>query len=250
MNLNLDGRKVLITGGSRGIGLATAKEFRAEGASCLICARTDKDVRLAAEEADCVGVVADVTTADGVKALQLAADSQFGKSPDVIVCNVGSGRSVPPGQETADEWQRIFDINLFSATRVIEAFSSGLSEGAVIACVSSIAARLSTGAPVAYSAAKRALEAMIANLAQPLGRRGVRIFGVAPGNVMFPGSVWERISGEKPADVKQMLENDVPLQRFGTPEEVAQMIVFLSSMRAGFVTGSVHLIDGGQARGV
>ncbi len=250
MKLNLDGRKVLVTGGSRGIGLATAKEFRAEGASCLICARTEIDVKLASEQADCFGVVADVTTAEGVKVLQAATDSQFGKSPDVIVCNVGSGRSVLPGQETADEWQRIFDINLFSATRVIEAFSSSLSEGAVIACVSSIAARLVVGAPVAYSAAKRALEAAIANLAQPLGRRGVRIFGVAPGNVMFPGSVWERISEEKPDDVSKMLENDVPLQRFGTPEEVAQLIVFLSSMRAGFVTGSSHLIDGGQARGV
>lgn len=249
MKLDLDGKKVVVAGGSRGIGLAIARTFRAEGADCLICGRLGVDLEHAEAVADCLSVIADVSTKDGVAALKANADERFNGPPDIVVCNVGSGRSVPPGEETIEEWQRVFDINLFSTARVIEAFGPDLKPGSAIACISSIAGRLSLGAPVAYAAAKAALDKLVANMAAPLGRRDIRIFGVAPGNILFPGSVWEQKSAEAPDQVASMLERDVPLQRLGTADEVARMVVFLASPQAGFVTGSVHVIDGGQARG-
>lgn len=249
MRLNLDGKKVVIAGGSRGIGLAIAQAFRAEGARCLICGRTGNVLKEAAAATGCRSVVADVSTQAGVEILKAGAFTCFDGSPDIVVCNVGSGRSVPPGEETIDEWQRVFDINLFSTARVIEAFAPDLKPGSAIACISSVAGRLSLGAPVAYAAAKGALDRMVANMAAPLGQRDIRIFGVAPGNIMFTGSVWEKKLAETPDRVAAMLDRDVPLHRFGTADEIGRMVVFLASPQAGFVTGSVHVVDGGQARG-
>ena len=128
MQLELDQRNVVVTGGSRGIGLAIAQAFREEGASCLVCGRNPDDLKAAAETAHCSTVVADVTTAEGVAGLSRSAQTNFGGAPDILVCNVGSGRSVPPGEETIDEWHRVFEVNLFSAARVIEAFAPTMAE--------------------------------------------------------------------------------------------------------------------------
>jgi 3-oxoacyl-[acyl-carrier protein] reductase len=248
MNLDLDGKKAVITGGSRGIGLGIARVLCGEGADCLICGRDEAALKAAADETGSRTVPADVTRDAGILALADAVDQQMDGMIDILVCNVGSGRSVPPGMETAAEWRRMFEINLFSATSAIEVLLSRMSTGGAIACVSSIAGGSVIGAPVAYAAAKQALNTMIANTAAPMAEKGIRIFGVAPGNINFSGSVWDTRSSDDPEIVQALLDREVPLKRFGTPEEIGNFVAFLASPRAAFITGSVHVIDGGQSK--
>jgi NAD(P)-dependent dehydrogenase (short-subunit alcohol dehydrogenase family) len=167
---------------------------------------------------------------------------------DILVCNVGSGRSVPPGEETYEEWQRVFALNLWSTTNTVEAASEALAASrGVIVCVSSICGHeVVPGAPVTYSAAKAALQAYVRGIARPLGKQGIRINAVAPGNILFDGSVWSRKLAEDAGAVQTMLERDVALARLGTLRDVAELVSYLASPRATFATGGVWTLDGGQ----
>jgi len=167
---------------------------------------------------------------------------------DILVCNVGSGRSVSPGEENHEEWQRVFATNLWSATNTVEAARGvpAVSRGAIV-CISSICGlEVVPGAPLTYSAAKAALHAYVRGIARPLGRQGIRINAVAPGNILFDGSVWSRKSDEDADAVRAMLERDVALASLGTTRDVASLVAYLASPRAGFATGGVWTLDGGQ----
>jgi NAD(P)-dependent dehydrogenase (short-subunit alcohol dehydrogenase family) len=175
--------------------------------------------------------------------------AQIGKL-DILVCNVGGGRSVSPGQENADEWQRVFALNFWSATNTIEAAREALvmSRGSVV-CISSICGlEVIPDAPVTYSAAKAALHAYVRGIARPLGQDGVRINAVASGNIWFDGSVWSRKLAEDAQAVQDMLLGTVALSKLGTPQDVAQLVAYLASPVSGFATGSVWTLDGGQVR--
>lgn len=250
MQLQLQGKSVLVTGSSRGIGRAIAEAFLAEGAEVAFNGRN-------ADELACVvaaqtggkaitidGDVSQQEQARGVVERVLAA---FGKL-DVLVCNVGSGRSVPPGAETHEEWLRVFELNLWSATNMVEAGRHALaaSRGAIV-CISSVCGQeLVPGAPLTYSAAKAALNAYVRGIARPLGKDGVRINAIAPGNILFEGSVWQRKLNEDAAAVGQMLARDVALAKLGTPQDVANLALWLASPAASFCTGSIFVADGGQ----
>jgi 3-oxoacyl-[acyl-carrier protein] reductase len=246
MDLRLVGKRVAIIGGSRGIGRAIVEGFLQEGAQVLAIARSQTDLDTLAQSRGCRALMADLSNEAGAAALHRAVNDAFGEL-DVLVCNVGSGRSVPPGEETAPEWRRMLDINLFPAVFALDACRDLLAEGGAVVCISSIAGRRVLGAPVAYAAAKAALDALIANSARPLSDRGVRIVGVAPGNILFPGSVWDRKTVEDKDGVDVMLRRDVALKRLGKPQEIADLVVFLASERASFITGTVVTADGGQA---
>ena len=167
---------------------------------------------------------------------------------DILVCNVGSGRSVSPGCETTEEWQRVFAHNLWSTTDTVEAAREALafSKGSIV-CVSSICGlEVIEGAPVTYSAAKAALHAYVRGIARPLGKQGVRINAVAPGNIVFEGSVWAMKLVEDAVGVQAMLDKNIAIGRLGTPEEVASLVTYLASPRAGFATGAIWTLDGGQ----
>lgn len=237
MDLGLAGRRAVVTGGTRGLGLAIARALRAEDAEVLSVARDAADADIALD-----------LTADGsAQALGREVARRWPEGLDILVCNVGSGRSVPPGAETAQEWRRVLDINLFAAVNAIEGLRSQLRSGGAVVCISSIAARRALGAPATYAAAKAALESAVANLARPFADAGVRIVALAPGNLIFPGSVWEMKLAEDREGVEAMLERDVPLRRLGSPEEVAAAAVFLASPRASFITGVTLVADGGQS---
>jgi 3-oxoacyl-[acyl-carrier protein] reductase len=252
MKLDIDGRIALVVGASRGIGFAIAHTLAAEGAKIAMAARRLDGLKSAADK---IGYSAsfhpaDVTDPAAAIALVNDVEKQWGRI-DILVCNVGSGTSVPPGQETAAEWSRVMDVNLFAATNTIEAARPLMSRGSgdrAIVCVSSICGLAALGAPVTYSAAKAALNATVRGLARPLALEGIRINAVAPGNILAAEGTWARRIAENKSAVDEMLLREVPLRRLGKPEEVADIVAFLASPRAAFITGTVIVADGGQLR--
>ena len=250
MQLQLQGKSVLVTGSSRGIGRAIAEGFLAEGAEVAFNGRfaDDLDRAVAAQiGGKAIAVCGDVSQPDQARGVVERVLAAFGNL-DVLVCNVGSGRSVPPGAETHEEWLRVFELNLWSATNMVEAGRHALaaSRGAIV-CISSVCGQeLVPGAPLTYSAAKAALNAYVRGIARPLGKDGVRINAVAPGNILFDGSLWKRKLNEDAAAVEEMLTRDVALAKLGTPQDVSNLALWLASSAASFCTGSIFVADGGQ----
>jgi 3-oxoacyl-[acyl-carrier protein] reductase len=247
MKLGLEGKTALVSGASRGIGLVIAQAFHAEGCQVALIARNREQLEKAARGlGERVSIHAG-DAADPVAAQAMAAQAAP-EGLDILVCNAGSGASVPPGTETDAEWRRVLDANLFAALNMITAARPHMRRGGAIVCISSIAGLAALGAPVAYSAAKAALNAAVKSLARPLAGEGLRINAVAPGNILFPGGTWDRKLAEDKAGVEAMLAREVALGRLGTPDEIAAITVFLASPRASFITGAVLVADGGQLR--
>lgn len=250
MDLELAGKTALVTGSSKGLGKAIAQGLHREGCNVILNGREASALEsLRAELGErAAAIAADVTDANSCRDMAAEAERCFGKI-DILVCNVGSGRSVPPGRENPSEWRRMLDLNFMSATNMVEAATESLARtrGTVL-CVSSICGIEAVGAPVTYSAAKAALNAYVRGMARPLGHRGIRINAIAPGNLVFEGSVWERKLKEDPVAVEQMLQREVALRRLGQAGEIADFALFLVSPRSAFATGAVFVIDGGQTR--
>lgn len=250
MDLKLSGKTALVSGASRGIGKAIATALSREGCRMALNGRTATTLDAAvAEIAGSVKVLGDVTQPEEARRIVDETNAALG-GIDILICNVGSGRSVAPGTETFDEWQRVFAVNLWSTTNMVEAARDSLvcSRGTIV-CVSSICGLETVpGAPVTYAAAKAALHAYVRGIARPLGVQGVRINAVALGNVIFDGSVWAKKMADDAGSVQDMLHKDVPLARLGSPEEVANLVAYMVSSRADFATGAVWALDGGQIR--
>lgn len=247
----LEGRRALVTGSSRGIGLAIATRLHSEGCFVTLNGRDEGALGRAAAALPGTGIVpGDMTRPDEATRVVSRAVSDMG-GLDILVCNVGSGRSVPPGDETPAEWERVFALNLWSTTNAVAAARAALAQarGAIV-CISSICGlEVIPGAPLTYSAAKAALHAYVRGAARPLARDGVRINAIAAGNILFDGSVWsQKLEADRTA-VESMLDREVALRRLGTPHEVAALAAYLASDDAGFTTGAVVTVDGGQSRG-
>jgi len=249
MELGLAGKTALVSGASRGIGLSIARALHAEGCHVALVARGRDGLEEAGKEFDGHASlhVGDAAVPDTARRLAAEAAAPSG-GLDILICNAGGGASVSPGMETEAEWRRLLDLNLFSALTMISAARPHLRRGGAIVCISSIAGLAALGAPVAYSAAKAALNAAVKGLARPLAADGLRINAIAPGNILFDGGTWDRKRKEDPTGVEAMLRHDVPLGRLGSPEEIAPLAVFLSSPKAAFITGSILVADGGQLR--
>lgn len=260
MELGLANSRILVTGSSRGIGYGIASQFLQEGASVVLTGRNELKLRLAKDmlakkfDADRIEIFAgdlgDSAVRQGLNAALLT------KGLDHLVCNVGSGRSVPILQETMEEWRRMLDFNLLHSAGVVQdlrsllATSAQVKGGASLTFVGSICGIEAIGCPLAYASAKAALWAYAKNLVRPLAMDGIRVNMVSPGNIIFPGSVWETKLAQDSTVVQNMLDREVPLRRFGSLDEIAAAIVFLASPRASFITGANLVVDGGQTRGV
>lgn len=250
LDLQLHNKVVLITGSTKGIGFSIAQVLHSESCNVILNGRNS----IALEEAliklpGSLGIAADVTQPEDAERLVAEVMTKFGRL-DALVCNVGSGRSVSPGNECLKEWQRVISINLWSTTNMVEAATYALScsHGSIV-CISSICGHeVVPGAPITYSAAKAALNAYVRGISRPLGKRGVRINAIAPGNIIFDQSVWSKKIKEDPGAVAEMLVRDVALDKLGLPSDVADLTAFLLSPVSNFATGAVWTIDGGQVR--
>lgn len=247
MDLELKGKNALVTGSSKGIGFSIANLLHEEGCNVTINGRNNEILQntFSRFKERIHACAADVTNpVDCTKLIKETID-KWG-SIDILVCNVGDGSSVKPGTENSEEWKRMLANNFYSSVNVIDAAKNELSKthGSIV-CVSSIAGVETLGAPVTYSVSKAALNAYIKNISKPLAKQGIRINGVAPGNIFFKGSVWEKKLLENPTEVEKMLQN-VSLQRFGKPEEISNFVTFLCSNKSSFATGAIFIVDGGQ----
>lgn len=249
MLLNLAGKTALITGSSRGIGFAIAQTLHDEGCKIVLNARNSDCLnKAAAELKGSIAIPGDVTKINEARDVVSKAIGMLG-GLDILVCSVGGSHSVAPGREAPEDWLNIFGLNFLSATNVIESSLVDLEESkGVILCISSICGlEVIPGAPLTYSSAKAALNSYVRGIARPLGKKRIRINAIAPGNILFEGSVWERKIEQDKERVDAMLEQYVSLNRLGAPQDVASLAAYLVSERANFATGGIWTLDGGQS---
>tara|TARA_B100001057_G_scaffold499985_1_gene612829 strand:+ start:11127 stop:11867 length:741 start_codon:yes stop_codon:yes gene_type:complete len=242
-------RRVFITGSSSGIGAEIAKKFISLGDKVVINGRDKKKLEKVKAEINAIGSVkADFSiNSQAENGILKAADIL--KKFDILICNVGSGKSVKPGNETHSEWEKVFNQNLWSAISAIDFSKKYMAPKSSIICISSICGMEAIkNAPVTYSVSKAALNAYIKSISFFLGKRQIRINGISPGNILFDDSVWEKNIKKNAANVKKMLKNEVALNRLGSPKDVSELTSFLCSKEANFITGSIFVTDGGQIK--
>ena len=255
MDLGLTGKVAIVTGGSRGLGLAAAKALAAEGAHVVICARGEEQLQKAVNEilqnatsaARAITVKADVSSQAGVDSVIEFAIKSFGRL-DVVVNNIGLGKGGDLETTTDAEWQEAFDQTLFPAIRMSRAAVPHLrQQGGAIVIVSSIFGR-EAGGRMTYNAVKAAEISLTKSLAQQLAKDQIRVVSIAPGSIMFEGGSWWKRQQADPQGIAQFIKQELPFGRFGKPEEIGAAIAFLASAKASWISGTTVVVDGCQSR--
>jgi NAD(P)-dependent dehydrogenase (short-subunit alcohol dehydrogenase family) len=251
MDLGLNGRKVLVTGGTKGIGRAIAGLFASEGASVAICARDKAEVEAAVAALSkngrkAFGTAVDVSDGPAITAWVREAAAAL-DGIDIVVPNV----SALAVAATEEAWQAGFQTDIMGTVRVVDAAMPWLekSDAASIVIISSVSGREVDFAAGPYGAFKAALIHYAHGLAFQLAPRNIRANTVSPGNTYFPGGVWEKIEQGNPTLFAQSLALN-PTGRMATPAEIARAVVFLASPAASFITGTNLVVDGALTRGV
>ena len=253
MDLELTGKVAVVTGSSRGLGLASARALVAEGCRVTLCARgADALDRAAATLTDVPGQVlavqADVSTEAGAADVIDRTVAHFGRL-DIVVNNVGKAGGSDIVATSDAEWQSALDQTLFPAIRVSRLAIPHLRRagGGVVLMIASIWGRES-GGRMTYNAVKAAEISLAKAMAQQLARDNIRVNSLAPGSILFEGGSWWTRQQADPEGMAEFVTRELPFGRFGRPEEVGDVVAFLASARASWITGACIPVDGGQGR--
>ena len=258
MDLQLSDKIAIVTGSSKGLGLATARALIAEGCRVTICARGEAALNRAAAELETLAgangavrvlpVAADLATAAGVEAVVARTVETFG-GLDILVNNVGAAKGAGIADTSDAEWQAAFDQTLFPAVRASRLAVPLMRKrgGGAIVMIASIWGRES-GGRMTYNAVKAAEISLAKAMAQQLARDNIRVNSVAPGSIRFPGGSWDRRVQEEPDVMAEFVRSELPFGRFGRPEEVGAVVAFLVSARASWISGASVTVDGCQSR--
>jgi 3-oxoacyl-[acyl-carrier protein] reductase len=248
MNLDIAGRKALVTGGTRGVGRGIVLELARAGVDVTTCYRRESEaVDTLVRELKEIGgdhqvVQADLTDPARVRELVRQTGSRYGRI-DVMVHNAGTVSHIPFGQLPIDEWHRVVDTNLTAAYLLIQECLGLLHEGSSVVCIGSKSADVGIALRAHYTAAKAALRGMSRSLAKEFGSRGIRF------NVLALGVIETEELLERPAEQRDALvaryRAKIALGRLGTPQEVAGAVLFLASDLSRYVTGATLFVDGG-----
>lgn len=256
MDLLLTDKIAIITGSSRGLGLASARSLVAEGCRVCICARGPEQLAAAAVEVEAsarrpnmiMTVQADVSTADGIALVVDRTVERFG-GLDILVNNVGRAGGTDLLNTSDAEWQAAIDETLFPAIRASRLAVPHMKQrgGGSIVMIASIWGRES-GGRMTYNAVKAAEISLAKSLAQQLAPLNIRVNSVAPGSILFAGGSWHKRQQSNPQEIAEFIKRELPFGRFGRADEVGSVVAFLASARASWVSGASITVDGCQSR--
>jgi 3-oxoacyl-[acyl-carrier protein] reductase len=256
MNLDLTNKIAIVTGSSRGLGLAGAIALAREGCAVTLCARGRKQLDIATgqvaeaagEPGRVLAVAADLATDAGIRDVVDQTVVRFG-GVDILVNNIALARGADLEGTSDADWQEAFDQTLFPAIRASKLAVPHMRArgGGVILMIASIFGR-ETGGRMTYNAVKAAEISLAKSLAQQLAKDNIRVNSIAPGSISFPGGSWWKRQQTDPDGIATFVERELPFGRFGTAEEVGNVVAFLASPRASWIAGASIVVDGCQSR--
>ena len=254
MQLSLENKKILITGGTSGIGFEILKSFLKEGSQVISVSKDIKKVKKIKNtinslfpKESCYFYTCDCTNYDETFITFKKIYKEFGDI-DVLVNNIGHGSGNNEPLPKQKDWKSSLNINFNSAQHVTSLFIKSLlnTKGNII-FIGSIVSKEALNAPTPYTVAKSALLSFSKSLAVKYGDK-IRVNTVSPGNILFPNGSWDKKLKVNKKEIMEYIYNNVPMKRFGSPEEIAATVLFLSSEKASFINGANLVVDGGQSK--
>ncbi|HLX39254.1 MAG TPA: SDR family oxidoreductase [Ktedonobacteraceae bacterium] len=252
MELGLQGKVALITGASRGVGRAIAFALASEGCRLALVARGRKTLEETAAELwgkdiEVLPIVADLMVAQDIEIVVQETMQQFGRI-DILVHNAGGAKGQNIFDTSDEDWQDALALNVLALSRLAKLVAPGMSRqgGGRIIAISSIFGR-ETGGRTAYNALKAASISLTTSLARQFAPSNILVNSIAPGSLLFPGSSWDRRKQADPDRIEAFVKSELPLGRFGTPEEIAVVVAFLASPLASLISGACIPVDGAQS---